>query len=155
MTSYDIESTDFALSSDGVHLLRNKFNYKTINFDDIDKATFTKSAETRNVMLALTVGVLLVAFAIYNGIGVYENFHDPLVRHIYIESIVLPILPLLAGSYCIYMAIRKVPLLMIYTKSEKYKLSLKGIIKSGRMDMLKVYLNQKLGTRFYDSVAIL
>jgi hypothetical protein len=49
MTNYDIESKDFALSPEGIHLLRNRFNYKTIDFSDINKATFTRAADTKNI----------------------------------------------------------------------------------------------------------
>jgi hypothetical protein len=151
MTNYVIESKDFALSPEGVHLLRNRFNYKTLDFYDIDKATFTRAAETKHVLLTLIVGALLVAFAVYQTISVYEDFQDPSVYRIYIESIILPVLPLLVGLYCIYIAVKKVPLLIIELKSEKYKLSLRDIISDGRMQVLETYLKEKLREKFYDS----
>jgi len=76
MTNYDIESKDFALSQQGIHLLRNRFNYKTVNFHGIQKATFTRAADTKNVVLILIVGALFVAFAVYQAVGVYEDFND-------------------------------------------------------------------------------
>ncbi len=106
MITYDIESKDFALSQQGIHLLRNRFNYKTITFYDIDKATFTRASDTKNIVLALIAGILLIVFAIYQTIGVFQDFHDPEVHRIYIESIVLPVLPLLVGLYCIYIAVK-------------------------------------------------
>jgi hypothetical protein len=148
MTNYDIESKDFSISAQGLHLLRNKFNYKTINFDDVNKAYFARAAETRNVALALIVGILFVAFAIYSAICVYDDFHDPLVYHIHIESIMLPILPLLAGCYCIYIAVKKVPLLVVELKDQKYKLSIADV-NAGRLYALESYLKEKLNTRFY------
>ena len=151
MTNYDIESRDFALSPQGIHLLRNRFNYKTINFYDIHKATFTRAAETKNVLPALIAGTLLVAFAVYRAIGVYQDFQDPSVHHIYIESIMLPVLPLLLGLYCIYIAVKKVPLLIIELKGEKHKLSLRDIINAGQTAALEAYLKEKLREKFYDS----
>ena len=48
---YDIHAKDFALSADGVHLLRNRFNYKTISFNDINAAGFKRAVETKNISL--------------------------------------------------------------------------------------------------------
>jgi len=152
MTNYDLESRDFALSPQGIHLLRNRFNYKTINFSEIDKASFTRAVETKNVLLTLIVGALLVAFAVYQAIGVYEDFNDPAVYHIYIESIVLPVLPVLLGGYCIYIAVKRVPLLIVELKGEKYKLNLKDFIKGGGTMGLETYLKEKLRERFYDNL---
>jgi len=150
MTNYDVESKDFALSRQGIHLLRHRFNYKTISFYDIDKAAFTKGVETKNVMLSLIAGALLIAFAVYQVIGVNEDFHDPSVHQIYVESIVLPVLPLLLGSYCIYIAVKKIPLLIIGLKSEKHKLSLRDIINTGGLEALKTNLREKLREKVYD-----
>ena len=110
---------DFALSPEGIHLLRNRFNYKTINFSDIYKATFTRAADTKNVVLTAIAGVLLIAIAVYQAIGVYQDFIDPSVSHIYIESIAVLTLPFLAGIYCIYTALKKVPLLIIEALTAK------------------------------------
>ena len=153
MANYDFESRDFALSPQGVHLMRNRFNYKTIDFNDVDKASFTRAVETINVALCLIAGVLLIAFTVYHLIGVYEDFFDPTVRHIYIESIVAAVLPLAAGLYCIYIAIKKIPLLIIESKKATFKLSLKDIIKTGDTEVLRAYLKGKLRERFQDSVA--
>lgn len=151
MTGYDIESKDFALSPRGVHLLRKRFNYKTIGFYEIHKATFSRAADTKNVVLTLTAAILFVAFAVYQTIGVYEDFHNPSVHHIYIESILLPVFPLLLGLYCFYIAVKKVPLLIIELSSEKYKLNLQDVINAGQMGPLESYLKEKLRERFYDS----
>jgi len=55
------------------------------------------------------------------------------------------------GLYCIYVAVKKVPLLIIELKSEKHKLSLQDIIITGRMEILETYLKVKLREKFYDS----
>jgi len=151
MNNYDIQSKDFALSPQGVHLLRNRFNYKTINYYDIHKATFARAVETKNVALTLIVGILFIAFAVYNTIGVYQNFYDPTVHRIYIESIALPVLPVLLGIYCIYIAVKKVPSLIIELENQKHKLSIQDIYKAGQMQGLEIYLKDKLKARFYDS----
>jgi len=154
MNNYDIQSKDFALSAQGIHLLRNRFNYKTINYDDIRKATFARAAETKNVALTLIVGILFITFSVYNTIGVYQNFYDPTVHRIYIESIALPVLPVLLGIYCIYIAVKKVPSLIIELENQKHTLSVQDIYKAELVGVLEVYLKEKLRTRFYDSPSL-
>lgn len=151
MANYDIVSNDFALSDEGIHLLRNRFNYRTINFYEVQKATFTKAVDTRNPVFTIIAGVLLIAFAVYQAIGVFEDFNDPTVHHIYIQSILLPVLPILTGFYCIYISIKKVPLLIIVLDEEKYKLSLQGFISAGRLEVVEKYLKEKLRESFYES----
>ena len=148
MKNYDFESKDFALSDEGVHLLRNRFNYKTISFLELDKAIFKKDVETRNVGIMWVVGILLILFAFFQSKGVYEAFNDPAVRRIYIESIVLPVLPFLIGLYCVYISVKKVPILLIEKAGEKYKLSLDEIIKNQKTSQLQAYLRKKLGAKF-------
>ncbi len=154
MPVYDIQSKDFALSANGIHLLRNRFNYQTISFDDVYKATFTRAVETKNVVLTLIAGAVFMAFGVYNAIGVYENFHNPSVHRIYIESILILVFPLLLGCYCIYISIKKVPSLIIEVKDKKHKLSILDITKAGLIDVLRDYLNNKLGARFYDGPSL-
>ncbi|PWK80101.1 hypothetical protein LX99_00565 [Mucilaginibacter oryzae] len=151
MSNYDIRAKDFALSVEGVHLLRNRFNYKTISFTDIDNARFTRAVETKRVTLTLVVGVILTGFAVIQIIGVIRTFNDPAERVIYIESIVLPVLPLLLGGYCIYISVKKVPSLIIEVKNEKHTLSLQDIIKNGGLAQLEAYLKTKLGSKFSDA----
>src|SRR5215216_501179 len=139
LTGYDIQLKDFALSPQGIHLLRNRFNYKTISYNDVHKATFARAVETKNVVLTLIAGIALVGFAVYNTIGVYENFHNPTVHLIYIESIALPVLPVLLGLYCIYTAIKKVPSLIIELENQKHTLSLQDIYKAGLVENVEIY----------------
>jgi hypothetical protein len=143
------ESTDFALSDEGIHLLRNRFNYKTISFQDLDKATIKKDVVTNRLVLTLTVGFLLILFAVFQSITVYESFIDPLVKEIYIESIVLPVLPLLIGVYCIYISVKKVPTLLVEKDGKKYKLRLNEIIKNQQLANLQAYLRTKLTINFF------
>jgi hypothetical protein len=151
MTTYQTQSKDFALSDDGVHLLRNGFNYQTISYNDIHKAAFTMAVETKNVALMLGFGTLLIAFSLYNTIGVFENFNDPLVHRIYVESIVLPVLPFLLGLYCIYISVKKVPTLLIELNNKKHKLSIQEFVKHQHVGELESYLKVKLGSRFYET----
>ena len=144
MSNYDFESTDFALSDKGIHLLRNGYNYKTIEYNMVDKATIKKGAEIKNVVLCLVIGICLLGFAILQTRHMINIFNDPTVTTIYIEAIVLPVLPGLVGIYLVYIAVKKGIVLIIETGSKKYKLRLRDFIKDNTKEKVIKYLTAKL-----------
>jgi hypothetical protein len=68
---------------------------------------------------------------------------------IYIESVVLPIIPAFLGIYCIYIAVRKGPVLKLEVGDKRHKMRLHSIYKNNQSFELERYLEQQLGTRFY------
>jgi hypothetical protein len=52
MNMYDFEGTDFALSSKGIHLLRGRYNYKTIEYENVQKVIIKRGTEIHNVIVA-------------------------------------------------------------------------------------------------------
>src|ERR1700760_3241222 len=98
MNNYDFTSKDFALSAEGVHLLRsNGFNYKTISFYDVQKATFKRAPDPNNVWLMLIAGVVLILLAIFQTLDIYWKINDSSIHHIYRESIAAIVLLFLTG----------------------------------------------------------
>ena len=148
MNLYDFEATDFALSNKGVHLLRSRYNYKTIEYENIEKATIKRGPEINNVIVVFVLGIGLVAFALFQSLYILGLFKNPDVHVIYIESIVLPVLPGLLGFYLLYVATKKGTILIIETSSTKQKLRLRDFIKSNRMEDLRNYLSRKLYYKF-------
>jgi hypothetical protein len=118
----------------------------------VQNTTFKHAADTNNVWLMLVAGGILILLGIYQYLSVYVSINDPSVHRIYMESIVAIALFCLTGVYCIYMAIKKVPLLLIEAGNKKYKLSLGDSIKKQRKENLKAYLTGKLSVRFYDEL---
>ena len=144
MNTYDFEATDFALSPEGLHLLRSRYNYKTIRYQEIEKATVKRASEYKNTMLCLILGILLVVFALFEIIYVIQLFLNPRVHVIYIESILLPILPGFIGIYLIYIATKKGPVLIIESGSKKRKLRLRDFTKDNKIINVISYLGEKL-----------
>jgi len=147
MNTYDFEATDFALSIQGVHLLRSGFNYKTIEYLDIDKATIKRTREIKNVFLSMIFGFFLLAFAILQTLNVINTFNDPNVHKIYIESIILPLFPGLIGIYLIYVSNKKGLVLILETGSNRQKLRLSAFVKTNNTNQLRNYLNARLSNR--------
>ncbi len=147
MNTYDFEATDFALSIQGVHLLRSGFNYKTIEYVDIDRATIKRTREIKNVFFSMIFGFFLLAFAILQTLNVTNAFNNPNVHTIYIESIILPLFPGLLGIYLVYIANKKGLILIIETGRKSQKLRLRTFVKNKNTYHLRNYLNARLSNR--------
>lgn len=154
MSLYHFQFEDFALSDKGVHLLRNRFNFKTITYGQISKAIVTRSAEIRNAVLILILGVAMVCFAFYQSRWVIGLFNDPQVYHIYIESLILPIVPACLGIYCIYSALRKGPILILKEGKKTYRLRLRAAVRKGQGYDFESYLDKQLGARLFIAESI-
>jgi hypothetical protein len=147
MNKYEYELNDFALSESGIHLLRNTYNYKTIAFHDIKRARIKRAVEIKNPILSLVVGIALISFSALKCLSLYKDFNDPSLHIIYIESIILPVLPGLIGIYFAYASMKKGLILQVEQGSERYKLSLKEAQKSKDVGNLKLFLKEKLSSK--------
>jgi hypothetical protein len=147
MVKYDIETTDFALSPDGVHLLRNRFNFKTLPYHELDRIILKRGVEIKNATVTLILGVMLTLFAVYQCKWVIDIFNNSRIHRISIESIVVIIFPMLLGVYCIFVALKKAPILQVKGKSTVYKLRLKEVVKRNETLQLIQYLQSKLKHR--------
>lgn len=147
MNNYDFEATDFALSDAGIHLLRSRHNYKTIEYKDIDKAIIIKTSEIKNGMFCLLLGIALVSFSIYEVVFVTKIFSNSDVHVIFIESILLPFFPGVVGIYLLYIFVKKGLVLTIESGNSKQKLRLRDFVKNNNLDKVKLYLKEKLSYR--------
>ena len=146
MFQYKYTSNDFALSDEGVHLLRNGFNYKTINFDEVKQVSIKKAVAVKNPILSLIFGIFFVFLSIIQFFRVYLLFQDPTASNIYIESIVVAVLPLFVGLYMVYVSFKKELLLLVATESRTTKLSVKAFQTQGKLEEVEAFISEKLGS---------
>src|SRR5215475_14273916 len=59
MPPYHLQSEDFALSDEGVHLLRSGFNFKTIPYNEIKQATLRRDVEIKRPLIILCLGLAM------------------------------------------------------------------------------------------------
>jgi nucleoid-associated protein YejK len=148
VSNYTFETPEFGLSDSGLHLLRSGYNFKTIDYCDIQEATLKRAVAVKNGLLVLAMGIALIVVAVYQAAHVYNLFTDPAAHTVYLESIVLPVLPLLLGNYCIYIALKKTTVLQVSHSGGRTRLSLKGIVDNRQAEQFVSFLQGKLGTRF-------
>jgi hypothetical protein len=53
-------------------LLRSRYNYKTIEYESIEKATIKRGPEINNVIVVVVLGIGLVAFALFQSLYLIE-----------------------------------------------------------------------------------
>ncbi len=147
MAPHDITTTDFALSENGIHLLRDGYNYKTIGWHSIDKAIIKNGPEIKNPFLSLAAGLALIILAGMKAISLYWDFTDPALHRIYIESILLPLFPALIGVYFLYACFKKGLILQVEESRSVCRLRLSELEKQNGLAGLKSYLHQKLSSK--------
>jgi hypothetical protein len=148
VSNYTFETASFGLSDEGVHLLRSGYNYKTLPYPDIRKATLKRGVAIKNWLLVLLLGIGLISFAVYQAAHLYHLFMDPNTHTVFIQSIILPVLPLILGNYCFYVSLKRTTILKMKYRGGKTKLSLKTIVINNETEQLVAYLQEKLDTRF-------
>lgn len=145
MPSYLFETREFGISTEGIHLLRSGYNYKTYAFAHISQVTLKRGKEMNNWLLLLLIGLGLTGFAIWYTVRMWIILTTHHVPWVYIEELLVPLFPLLLGSYAIYTSLRNAVVLRIVTTDGKTdKLSLKSLQKSGQLQQLQIFLQTHL-----------
>ena len=142
-TAYTYEAEKFAVSDNGVHLLRNRFNYETISWHTIESVEVRDGKDLRNWLWVLFVGVVLTGYAIYDIFHILFIFNDPNVHRIYVERLVIPVIPLLLGLYSIFIALRNTRVMVIKAATKTYFLSLRYLIKSNQYSAFITFMQKK------------
>jgi large-conductance mechanosensitive channel len=148
MNEYYFETQEFGISDDGIHLLRSRYNYKTINFSNLESVTIEKGKELNNWIIILIVGVLFVSFSIYYTVRLYQVITNHEVNVISFGEILVPLIPLMLGAYCIYSSIKNGTILRTKTtQQETDKFPLSKLEKENKLHEFQSFLKEKLGPK--------
>ncbi|PZR39650.1 MAG: hypothetical protein DI538_06355 [Azospira oryzae] len=143
---YLFEAKAFAVSDKGIHLFRNKFNYETIPFEDVSRLTIGRGRGVNNWIILFIIGMGLLGFAIYYSVGMFGVINHGEVRVIYVEEIVVPVLPFLIGAYFIYASLKNELMLTVSTiQSNVKRLPLGELIEN--RDAFQRWLVDKCGSK--------
>ncbi|HSY62570.1 MAG TPA: hypothetical protein VK796_11870 [Cytophaga sp.] len=150
MSYYKFTTNGFGISETGIHLLRSNFNYKTIDFKDITLVQIKKGKLINNWLLIFIFGIGLITFSSYCVFKLVIAFNDDSVRRIFIEQIILPVLPLLLGGFRLYTSARNGMVITIRNNRKDVSYPLEDLIKKDEyqdfIDYLKLNkdVNSKL-----------
>lgn len=141
--NFKLKEEQFAISDDGIHLLRNNFNYETIQFNQIDSITIKRGKEIKNWLVVLIIGIAVLTYAIFDSIQLYQAIFNDKVDRIYIERILMPLFPFLVGCLFIYISLRTTKVIIINTLKKSHYFSLSTLDKSNLISELIVVLKNK------------
>lgn len=127
MQQYTYETDQFGISEKSIHLLRNRFNYHTIDFGNVQSLMIRKGMEHKNWVLILTIGIGLLTFVLIDTLEIYNRWYT--ARVIYIERLLIPLFPLLLGLYSVAISIRKSMIMVVQDEKKRYYLSLRQLTR--------------------------
>ncbi len=140
---YIFESEQFALSEHSLHLLRSRYNYRTYPNEQIREIIIEEGRLVNRWIIVLAFGITLLGLAIYYGVSLYLSIYHQTVRTVYIEQIVIPVLPLFIGGYCVYWSLRTGPVAkVVFDDGKGKKFPLDGAQKEDKIHLLTTHLKQ-------------
>ncbi|BDD08884.1 hypothetical protein FUAX_13160 [Fulvitalea axinellae] len=142
---YDFRTKEFGLTDEGVHLLRNGFNYKTLPFGELESLRISEGKDSNNWVLVLAVGLGCVGGSLYGMYMLYNFLTSPWPGKINIEVIISVFILLMFGGYMVYFSLKSGPLILISHKGKRYKFPLRELVKAGTLDAFTSWLKEKQG----------
>lgn len=116
----------FKLTPQGIHLLRNKYSYKIIEYSEVNNASLINGRSVKNWKLVFVIGfllflgALLFLYFLFNGLSIEEK--DVRFYNMFGSGVVAALVLGVAGIGLIFNSIRTVPIIIITTKESMYKL---------------------------------
>jgi len=152
---YIFESENFGLSEDSFHLLRSRFNYKTYKNDEVRQLVVERGRLVNNWFVILTLGIVLIGFSLYYAYRLYYLLESGQISRIYIEEIVIPVIPFFMGIYSLYASLRIGPTLKVSFSDNKGKtFPLDKEQKHKNLDLLILTLKDSVGLKNKTTIKI-
>lgn len=147
MINYNFKTKEFGISDRGIHLLRSGFNYKTINFSEINNIQIERGKELHNWWVIFIIGAALIVFGVYLSVGTIRALIDGNIAPYHSRMIILLFIPVV-GGYFVYNSLQTGLVLKIYcADGNKDMFPLGEIVKNKKMKEFKIYLADKIGTK--------
>ena len=143
MSLYKFETERFGLSDTGLHLLRGRYNYKTIAYAELDEIVLDKGHQVNNWFLSLIIGLALVAGSLFLACSAFLK-HE---WHAAYMGIVLTTLPVFLGAYIIYFSLKIGFVLKIRINEKVSSFPIEQLKKQSQIGELVKYLEQNNLTR--------
>lgn len=147
MNNYLFQSTDFAVSDNGIHLLRSGFSYKTIRWNEVDSIKIRKGKELNNSWIIFPLGLILLIAGTYLTIRAVDILVHKEPADRYIKMLLFLLIPFI-GIYFVNNSMRTGIMMRVnYAADKKEMVPLTEIIQQNRFNEFKSLMTAKLGTR--------
>ena len=143
MDPYKFETDQLGISASGFHLLRNNFNYETIDFAAVDKISIETGRQVNNWMILFGFGVLLFSSGMFWATKViYEFFFADNIHRFYVEQFVLPVLPIATGGFSIYISLKNGLVMIVSTRQRVKRFALEKLTRDLQTEELISFLRE-------------
>ena len=147
MNNYLFQSTEFAVSDNGIHLLRSGLNYKTIRWSEVDSIKIRKGKEINNSWVIFLLGLILLTAGVYLTIRTVDILVHKEHAERYIKMLLFFLIPVI-GVYFVYNSMKTGIIMSVnYAADKKEMFPLNEIIRQNRLNEFKSLMTVKLGTR--------
>jgi hypothetical protein len=145
MKKYLFETPEFGLTESGIDLLRSKFHYETISWEEINAVRIGHGKELRYWWIILTIGIALLLLGGYLSYRTYDILAHKEHPLNYIKMLQFSLI-LLIGGFFVSTSLRSGPLLHVnYGSYRKLVFPIKKITDSRGLSELKSFINQNAG----------
>jgi hypothetical protein len=142
-TPFTFQTSQFGISLDSIHLLRNGFSYRTIPISSIQSIDIKTAKDIKNWWWVFTIGLLLVGFAIWDIGQIFGILTDESTYKVYAERLVIPAIPFMLGAYSIIIALRNTSIMIIKANDKSHYLSLRDLVKQKQLDAFLTHLQSQ------------
>lgn len=147
MNNYLFQSTKFAVSDNGIHLLRSGFNYKTIRWNEVDSIKIKKGKELNNSWIVFLLGLILLTVVAFLTIRTVDILMHEEHAGQYVKMLLF-LLIAFVGVYFVHNSMRTGIMMSVnYAAHKKEMFQLNEIIQQNRLNEFKSLMTAKLGTR--------
>jgi|GEM_PF-3316591 len=124
----EIVDINFKLTSEGIHLLRNKYSYQIITYEKVENSYLVKGKSVKNWIIVLTFGIVFLTFSIillyYLISGLSVDDKSVRLYNIFGNGLIGIIVLAVTGIISIISALKPIPIIVIVAGKKFYKLRL-------------------------------
>ena len=135
------------LSETKIHYLKNKREYDSVAFDELNELVIKKGKAINNWILLLIISIALLCGGIYTTKNIIEFFNAPTGGRIFIEEILMALFLIVLGASFFYESVRKEKILIFEKGGKQKRFSLTKFDKKGELDDFIGYLSSKVNLR--------
>ncbi len=149
---YHYTTNQLGISDEGIHFLRNRFEYKKIPFSQIEKVELKKGMQLNNWYVIFFVGVALLSTGIYLGLGIFNALQNPGHNLRSLRIVYLLFIPIV-GGYFVYESLQYGLILELkYNREKKKCFHLKRLTPESRQKFSE-FMKAKMGNKFINQLA--
>lgn len=145
MKNYLFETPEFGLTELGIDLLRSRFHYATITWQEINAIKISYGKELRHWWIILLVGIGLIMLGGYLGYRTIDILAHKEQPQNYAKMLLFFLIPMIGGFF-VFTSLRSGPLLQVnYASYKKLVFPIKNIVQEKGVNELKSFVNKNAG----------